>query len=125
MNVVDSSGWLEYFASGSNSSFFAPPILDVARLVVPSICLQEVFRRTLHLRGERDALQVAAQMQQGHLVPHNGKIALAAARIGYDLKLPLADSIVLATAREHAAMLWTQDADFKGVAGVRYVAKRP
>ena len=123
MNVVDSSGWLEFFAAGANSTFFAPPILDVDRLVVPSICIQEVFRRTLQLRGERDALQVAAQMQQGRVIPHDGKIALAAARIGFDLKLPLADSIVLATARASGAILWTQDADFEKISGVRFVRK--
>ena len=123
MNVIDSSGWLEFFAAGANLAFFAPPIMDVESLVVPSICIQEVFRRTLQLRGERDALQVAAQMQQGRVVPHDGKIALAAARIGFDLKLPLADSIVLATARASGAVLWTQDADFEKIPGVRYVRK--
>ena len=124
MNVVDSSAWLEYFADGPNASRFAQPIEDVKRLVVPSICMLEVFKRVLQQRGEPSALQAAALMRQGFVSDLTTEIALSAARIGFEIKLPLADSVVLATARKHAATLWTQDSDFEKIEGVKYFAKR-
>ena len=120
MNVVDSSGWLEYFAGGSNAAFFAPPIEKTRELLVPVLCLYEVFKRVLVQRGEHDALQTAALMQQGRVVLLDPPLALDAARLGRDHGLPLADSIILATARAFDAVLWTQDADFKGLPQVRY-----
>jgi len=93
MNLVDSSGWLEYFADAPNADFFAPAIEDVPNLLVPTICILEVFRRVLQQRDEKAALQVAAVMQQGHVVDMDSAVALYAAGIGVDLKLPLADSI--------------------------------
>ena len=125
MNVVDSSGWLEYFANGPNVNFFAPPIEDTRHLVVPSLSVFEVFKRVLQQRDENAALQAAALMQQGQIVPLDAKLALAAAKLSVDLKLPLADSVILATARAHHATLWTQDADFASVPGVKYRAKNP
>lgn len=122
MNVVDSSAWLEYFADGKNAGFFARPIEDTARLIVPSLGLFEVFKRVLQQRGEAAALQAAGLMHQGRVVELDGALALAAARLSVAKRLPLADSILLATARAHEATLWTQDADFEGRAGVRYVA---
>jgi predicted nucleic acid-binding protein len=122
VNVVDSSGWLEYFADGPNAAFFAPAIERPARLVVPSMCLLEVFKRVLRERGEGPGLQAVAVMEQGRVVELDGPIALTAARLGIDLGLPLADSVVLATARHHGATVWTQDADFDGLPDVRYVA---
>lgn len=124
MNVVDSSGWLEYFADGANASFFAGPIEDIEALVVPTISLFEVFKRVLQQRGESAALQATAAMQQGTVVDLEAEIALSAAALSVDLKLPLADSIILATARKYNAELWTQDADFKGIEGVRYRTRR-
>jgi predicted nucleic acid-binding protein len=124
MNLVDSSGWLEYFGDASNADFFAPAIEDVPNLLVPTICILEVFRRVLQQRDEKAALQVAAIMQQGHVVDMDSAVALYAASVGVDLKLPLADSVILATARMHNATIWTQDEDFKGLEGVRYVSKR-
>lgn len=124
MNVVDSSGWLEYFAGSRNAAFFAAPIEDVNRLIVPSITILEVFKRVLLTRGPADALIAAAQMQQGKVVDLDRFLAIEAAGLGVELKLPLADSVVLATARSHAATLWTQDADFKNIAGVRFIAKK-
>ena len=125
MNVVDSSGWLEYFADGGNAGFFAPAIMDLERLIVPTISLLEVFKRVLQQRGESAALRAAAQMRQGSVVALDADIALAAAHLGLAHKLPLADSVMLATARRHTALLWTQDADFEGIEAVRYVAKTP
>lgn len=124
MNVVDSSAWLEYLADGSNAGFFAPAIEATEELVVPSICLLEVFKRVCQQRGEGAALQVVALMQQGRVVDLDSPLALTAARIGIDAKLALADSVVLATARQANATLWTQDADFQGLPGVRFRARR-
>ncbi len=120
MNVVDSSAWLEYFADGPNAQFFAAAIERVSRLVVPSIVLLEVFKRVLQQRNEGDAFQAIALMHQGEVVDLDAALALSAGRLGLELKLPLADSVVLATARHHNAVVWTQDADFKRLDRVRY-----
>ena len=124
MNVVDSSAWLEYFANGPNAAFFAGPIEEAERLVVPSLTIYEVFERVLQQRGEGDALQAVAVMQQGVVVDLDARLALSAARVSLDMRLPMADSVVLATAKLHEAMLWTQDADFEGLSGVRYRARK-
>jgi len=123
MNVVDSSGWLEYFANGPNADFFAPAVEDTSNLIVPSITVFEVFKRVLQQRSESDALQVAALMQEGRVVNLDVSIALQAVRVSIDHRLPLADSIILATALANNAVLWTQDADFDGLPGVQYEAK--
>jgi len=123
MNVIDSSGWLEYFADGPNADFFAPAIEGVTELIVPSISLYEVFKRILQQRSEGDALQAVAAMQQGVVVDLNSTLALNAAKLSVDLQLPLADSIILATDHWHNAVLWTQDADFSEIEGVQYVKK--
>ena len=125
MNVVDSSAWLEYFADGPNASFFAEPILDIDALVVPTLSLFEVFKRVLQQRDESTALEAAAVMQQGTIVNLEATIALNAARLSVELGLPLADSVILATARQYGAELWTQDADFEGIEGVRYRKRQP
>jgi len=125
MNVVDSSGWLEYFAKGENASFFAPAIKATETLVVPTICLYEVFKRLLTLRGEEDALQAAGIMSLGVLADLTREIVVDAAQISYELQIAMADSIILATTRAHHATLWTQDADFKGMEGVQYIEKMP
>jgi len=123
-NVVDSSGWIEYFADGPNADFFAPVVEDTGSLVVPSITLYEVFKRLLvEPDGEEAALEVVAAMQQGLVVALSPELALAAAKISSETKLPMADSVILATAREHDATLWTQDSDFEGVEDVNYVKK--
>lgn len=122
MNVVDSSGWLEYFAAGRNAGFFAGAIETPANLLVPALSLFEVFKRVLQQRDEGGALRAVALMQQGHVVDLDSALALSAARLSVDTRLPMADSIMLATARADEAVLWTQDADFKDVAGVRYRA---
>jgi predicted nucleic acid-binding protein len=124
VNVVDSSAWLEYFAAGPNAAFFAPAIESTTDLLVPSLVLLEVFKRVYSQRGEGPALQAVALMQQGQVVDLTPPLALLAAKLGADLKLPLADSVVLATARQYDALLWTQDADFKALPEVRYRATR-
>ena len=124
MNVVDSSGWLEYFADGRNAGFFAKAIEKAGDLVVPTVSLYEVFKRVLQQRGDGDALQAVAVMRQGRVVELSEPLALAAARLSIDLGLPMADSIMLASANAWDATLWTQDADFQDVPGVRYIARR-
>lgn len=121
MNVVDSSGWLEYFADGINADFFAPAIIDVSNLVVPSVIIYEVFKKVFQQRGENEALQAVAIMYQGLVVDLDIKIALTAARISLDLKLPMADSIIYATAKAYNAILWTQDSHFQDIQNVRYI----
>lgn len=124
MNLVDSCGWLEYFADGPKADFYAPALEDPGALLVPTICVLEVFKRILQQRGEDAALQAAAAMHQGLIVPLDAGLALSAARIGHDLNLPLADSVILATARAYHGVIWTQDAHFQGLEGVRYTEKR-
>ena len=124
MNVVDSSGWLEYFGEGKNASFFARPIQDIENLIVPTICIYEVFKRLLSLRDKEEALRAVGVMSLGQLMELDRQRALNAARISLDLKLALADSIILATARAAGATLWTQDEHFKDLEDVKYVAKR-
>lgn len=123
MNVVDSSAWLEYFAGGPNAEYFAKAIEDVPNLLVPSITIYEVFKRVLLERGEKLALQVVAQMKTGHLVELEEDLAIDAARLSVAHKIPMADSIILATARSNDAWVWTQDDDFNGLAKVNYRAK--
>ena len=124
MNVVDSSAWLEYFANGGNASFFAKPIEDTQRLIVPTLSLFEVFKRVLEQRGEGDALRAVAVMRQGMVVDLDTPIALRAAKLSVEHRLPMADSIILATARSYEATLWTQDSDFEDLLGVQYRARR-
>jgi len=124
MNIVDSSGWLEYFADGPNADFFARPIQDLGQLVVPTLNLYEVFKRIAQQRGEGDALQAIAVMQQAAVVDLTSPLALDSARLSLEAHLPMADSIILATARAFDATLWTQDAGFKNMKGVRYIEKK-
>ncbi len=124
MNVVDSSGWLEYFADGPNADFFAPPIENSVDLIVPSISLYEVFKRVLQQRSEGDALQAVATMMQGQVIDLDDRLALEAAKISVEKKLPMADSVILATARAHQATVWTQNSDFDGLESVKYIAKQ-
>lgn len=123
MNVVDSCGWLEYFAGGPNADFFAEPLGVAAELVVPSVSMYEVYKCVAKQRGEAKAAQAVVLMQQGSIAALTAPVAVSAARISLDLGLPMADSVMLATARAHDAVLWTQDADFSDVPEVRYVEK--
>jgi predicted nucleic acid-binding protein len=114
---------MEFFADGPNASAFAAAIQDSSRLIIPSICLAEVFKSLLRQRGENDALQGVAFMQQGAVVDLDGSLALAAASLGGEHGLPLADSVVYATAERVAGVIWTQDAHFEGLPLVRYFPK--
>ena len=123
MNVVDSSGWLEYFADESNAAFFAPAIEAGSELVVPSLSLYEVFRRILQQRSEDKALRAVALMMRGSVADLTPAIALSAAALSLRLKLPMVDSLMLATAQAYNATFWTQDADFQNIPDVRYIRK--
>ncbi|MFZ6029586.1 MAG: type II toxin-antitoxin system VapC family toxin [Chloroflexota bacterium] len=123
MNVVDSCGWLEYFADGANASFFAPAILDEEHLIVPTICLYEVFKRMSAQRSKEAALDAASRLYRSRLVELSDEIALEAAQVALAFKLPMADSIIYATAQAHNATIWTQDEHFKGLPNVQYIAK--
>ena len=124
MNVIDSSGWLEYFTNGGNADFFAPVIENTVEAIVPTISLFEVFKWVLLERDRDDALEAIALMKEGQVVDLDDKLALVAAEISSELKLPMVDSIILATTRVHHATLWTQDAHFQNVEGVRYIEKK-
>ena len=124
MNVVDSSGWLEYFGEGKNAAFFVPPIEKTDQLIVPTICIYEVFKRLSSLVSEDEALRVVGVMSLGQVVELNRQLALNAAKISSEFKLALADSIILATARHNNATLWTQDEHFKDMDGVKYIEKK-
>jgi predicted nucleic acid-binding protein len=124
MNVVDSSGWLEYFADEANANFFASAIENMRELVVPTISLYEVFKRVHQQRGENDALKAVAQMAQAHVADVDMLLALRAAKLALEHRLPMADSLILATARAYRATHWTQDEHVKDISGVQYVEKR-
>ena len=124
MNVVDSSGWVEYFTKGPNAKLFIPPVQDLENLLIPSICIYEVFKRLALDMGEENALQAVGIMSYGRVIELDRKIAIDAAQLSLELKLAMADSIILATAREYDATLWTQDAHFKGMPGVKYIEKK-
>ena len=124
MNVVDSSGWLEYFGEGKNAKFFVPAIEKTDLLIVPTICIYEVFKRLSALVSEDEALRAAGVMSLGQVIELNRQLALNAAKISRELKLGLADSIILATARAHNATLWTQDEHFKDLDDVKYIEKK-
>jgi len=120
MNIVDSSGWLAYFADEPNAEHFLPPLKDTASLVVPTVTIYEVFKVVLRESGENDALQAAAAMRKGKVVDLTASLALTASRLSLAHHLPMADSIILATAEEFNATIWTQDSHLKDMAHVRY-----
>jgi len=124
MNVVDSSAWLEYFADGPNAAIFAKPIEDTRALLVPTLSLYEVFKRVSQQRDEDEALRAIAVMEQGKVIDLDRATALEAARLSILHGMAMADSVMLATARRHRATLWTQDADFDGLPGAKFYAKR-
>ena len=123
MNIVDSSAWLEYLADGPNAEHFSDPLIDIDNLIVPTICMYEVFKTVYRQRGEDAALQAVALMKQGNTIDLTDEIALQAAKINLEHKIPMADSIILATARAHDAVLWTQDQNFEDMENVNYFPK--
>jgi predicted nucleic acid-binding protein len=121
VNVVDSPGWIEFFIDGPNASFFADPLAETDSLVVPTVSVLEVFKFVVRHRGEADALEAVAAMRRGRIVDLDGELALLAAELGLEFGLPLADSVIYATAQRAGATVWTQDTDFEGLENVRFV----
>ena len=120
MNLVDSSGWLEYLSDGKNADSFSTPLNDIENVIVPTICIYEVFRVVLREKGENEALQAVALMKQGNIVDLSFEISIQAAKFSIDNKIPMADSIVYTTGQKYNAVIWTQDDDFKNLPGVKY-----
>ena len=123
MNVVDSSGWLAYFADEAQAKYFHKQLCASSTLVVPTISIYEVFKVVLRESTENEALQAVAAMQKGKVIDLTTSLAMTASKLSITHNLPMADSIILATAREYEAILWTMDSDFKGIRGVNYFAK--
>ncbi len=124
MNLVDSSAWLEYFADGPNAEFFAPAVEKSRDLIVPTIVVLEVYKRVLRQRTALSALQAVATLRHGRIVDLTASLAIAAATISHHERLPMADSIILATARSENAIIWTQDAHFERISGVKFRARK-
>lgn len=124
MNVVDSSGWLEYFSDGINADLFAPIIENSKELIIPIICIYQVFKKVLQQRGLEAAHTSIVDMLSADVIDLDVSLALSSAELSVELKLPMADSIILATARSRQATLWTQDEHFKGLENVEYIPYR-
>jgi predicted nucleic acid-binding protein len=124
MNIVDSSGWLAYFADEPNAKHFLTPLNDPAELVVPTVTIYEVFKVILRESSENDALQAAMAMQKGTVVDLTASLAIAASKLSLEHDLPMADSIILATAQECGATIWTQDSDFETMDNVKYFPRK-
>lgn len=120
MNIIDSSGWLEYFSDGPNAKHYLPPLNDTSSLIVPVITIYEVFKVVLRESAENEALQAVAAMQKGKIIDLNVSLAMDASKLSLQYNLPMADSIILATARAHNCVIWTQDSDFQDIEGVNY-----
>jgi predicted nucleic acid-binding protein len=125
MHIVDSSGWLEYFSDGPNADYFAPLVQDLENLLVPVICVYEVYKRVYRESGEAEADLRIGVMLQANVVPIDAALAVDAALISAEHKLPMADSQILATAALYEVTLWTQDAHFKNLPGVQFIPKPP
>jgi predicted nucleic acid-binding protein len=123
--LVDSCGWLELFASSPLGEAYRPALASADQLLVPTVCLLEVGRRLLAWSGEAAAAAGAAVMSQATVVPLDAAVALEAARLGPAWALPCADSVIYATALRHDAEVWTHDAHFRELPGVRFIAARP
>ena len=120
MNLVDTSGWLAYFFDTPNASYFSKPILNTSELIVPTVSLYEVFKKINIIADEAHALQAITQMRLGKVVDLTEDIALSASLASIRHKLPMADSMIYATAKAHNAIVWTQDADFKDLPNVKF-----
>lgn len=123
MNIVDSSGWLEYFSDGQNAEHFLVPLQEPSSLIVPTITIYEVFKVVLREAGENAAIQAIAAMQKGTVVELSASVAMNAAKLSMKHNLPMADSIILATANSYNCIIWTQDSDFENLQRVKFFPK--
>ena len=123
MNLVDTSGWLEYFAETKNAINFEKAINQSDKLLVPSIVIYEVFKKVTNEFDEDKALIAIAHMKLGKIVDLDETISINAAKISIEKKLPMADSIIYATAEMYGATVYTQDEHFAKLSNVRYFKK--
>lgn len=124
MVVVDSSAWIEYLLDGPDSDLIEPFFQDPDKLILPAICVAEI-ERYLRAFGDPPALETARQaMSVAKTISLDQNLAREAAEVGMRLRLPMADSIIYATARAFDADLLTLDAHFEGLPGVRYIKPR-
>ena len=124
MNIVDSSGWLAYFADEPNAKYFIPALQEASTLIVPTVIVYEVFKVILRESNENNALQAFVAMQRGTITGLTPQLAIDASKMSLEHHLPMADSVILATAREYNATLWTQDSDFQKLDGVKFFPKK-
>jgi toxin FitB len=119
--VVDSCGWVERLAGTAYGESYGEAFVDAAGLIVPAVCLTEVWRTLAREVDETAAHSAVAVMCQSQVGELGADLAVAAGRLGRAHRLPLADSIIYATARRHGAEVWTHDTHFRGLPGVRFV----
>ncbi len=119
-DLLDSSAWIAYFTNAKEADFFAE-LIESKDYVVPSITIYEVYKKFLVSYDETAAVTVISHMQKGKVVELTEYLTIWAAKLSKDLGLPMADSIILATAQATGSVVWTLDADFKGIEGVNYV----
>ncbi len=124
MNLVDSSGWLEYLSDSENAENFAEAIENTEELLVSSINIYEVYKKILKTKDENTALQILGLMRQAKVIDVTASIAVQAAKLSFEKNIPMADSIIYTTARDNNATMWTQDIDFKNLESVKYFAKK-
>ena len=124
MNIVDSSGWLAYFADEPSAKHFHKTLNNPSSLIVPTVTIYEVFKVALRESSENQALQVVAAMQKGQIADLTSSLAILASKLSLTHNLPMADSIILATAREYDAIIWTLDSDFMNLKNVKYFPKK-
>lgn len=125
MIVLDSSAWIEIFRDGPNCTVFRDAVAGSDGVLLPTISVFEIVKRMLRETDDAVVADIAGTLQQlTTSVALDGDLAQRAAGTALTTGLGMADAIILATARRHFAELWTQDADFEGLAGVRYVARK-
>ncbi|MBK7103784.1 MAG: type II toxin-antitoxin system VapC family toxin [Ignavibacteriae bacterium] len=124
MNLVDSSGWLEYLSDSKNAKNFAEAIENTEELLVSSINIYEIYKKILKEKDENTALQIIGLMRQARVIDVNSSIAIQAAKLSYEKNIPMADSIIYTTAQINDAIVWTQDSDFKELESVKYFVKK-
>jgi toxin FitB len=116
--VIDSSGWIEFFAGGKKGNQHARYILSKKTLLLPSLVIFEVYKKIKKSIGEHKAIWAVTQMDKAACIPLDQELALYAADLSLQHKLAMADSIVYATARRHKAQLVTSDNDFRDLEDV-------
>ena len=120
MNVVDSSCWIEFAEDSPVKKWIAPIIENLDDLLVPTIVLYEVYKKLSATKGAAYADKFAKGMLNAEIIPLDPELSLIAANISQKYKLPMADSIIYATTKQHNAVLWTTDQHFDGLPNVRY-----